>query len=68
MNMKIVANGKDFEIARNSSVSDFLESIGQTPGLVVVERNKQALSPSEANDTRLEDGDSLEIVKIVAGG
>ena len=66
--MTISANGKEFELEANTSLPDFLESIGHKVGLVIVERNKQALSPSEAKDVILEDGDSLEVVRIVAGG
>ncbi len=66
--MNIIANGKSFELADDTTLPNFLESIGRQVGLVVVERNKQALSPSEAEDVVLQDGDSLEIVKIVAGG
>lgn len=66
--MTVTANGKLFEIEGGTSLPDFLESIGQQVGMVVVERNRQALSPSEAAQITLEDGDSLEIVKIVAGG
>lgn len=66
--MKIVANGRSYEVADGASLPAFLESIGQKLGMVVVERNKQALSPSEARATQLADGDRLEIVRIVAGG
>lgn len=66
--MTITANGKSFDLESSTSLSDFLQSIGHQIGLVIVERNKQALSPSEAQDVVLEDGDTLEIVKIVAGG
>ena len=66
--MKIKANGQDFELETGTSLPDFLESIGLKVGLVVVERNKQALSPSEAKHVTLENHDTLEIVKIVAGG
>lgn len=66
--MKIAANGKTFEIATGTKLPAFLEQIGFKAGLVVVERNQEALSPSEAEDTLLQDGDQLEIVKIVAGG
>lgn len=66
--MTITANGKPFEIDPGTALPDFLESIGHKLGLVIVERNQQALSPSEAKDVRLEPGDQLEIVKIVAGG
>lgn len=66
--MKIRANGTDFDVEQDCSLSDFLESIGHRIGMVVVERNREALSPSEAKNTKLQEGDSLEIVKIVAGG
>ena len=66
--MKIVANGKTYEVAEGLSLTAFLESIGQRPGMVVVERNKEALAPSEARAATLADGDRLEIVRIVAGG
>ncbi len=66
--MKITANGKPFELEAETSLPCFLESIGHKVGLVVVERNKEALSPSEMANVILEDRDILEIVKIVAGG
>ncbi len=66
--MKIIANDTEFEIEDACTLPRFLDTIGHQVGLVVVERNREALSPSEAADTILEDGDRLEIVKIVAGG
>ena len=66
--MNISANGKNFELESGTKLPEFLNSIGHKVGLVIVERNKQALSPSEASQVTLEEGDSLEIVKIVAGG
>lgn len=66
--MIITANGKTFDLEPDTPLPDFLQTIGHRVGLVIVERNKQALSPSEAADVVLEEGDHLEIVKIVAGG
>jgi len=66
--MKITANGKEFDIDGNASLPAFLNKIGFEIGMVVVERNQNALTPSEAKATLLENGDRLEIVKIVAGG
>jgi thiamine biosynthesis protein ThiS len=66
--MKIIANDSEFEVSHGCSLPEFLESIGYQLGIVVVERNRQALAPSEATETILEEGDRLEIVKIVAGG
>lgn len=66
--MTITANGKAFEVEPGTTLPAFLDSIGHSVGLVIVERNKNALSPSEATQVTLEQDDTLEIVKIVAGG
>ncbi|RME68830.1 MAG: sulfur carrier protein ThiS [Verrucomicrobia bacterium] len=64
----VTANGREYRIPKNQLLDTFLESVGQKPGLVVVERNGIALTQSEARKTVLEHGDRLEIVRIVAGG
>lgn len=66
--LHITANGEAFEIPLGTPLSAFLEARGQAPGRVVVERNGEALPPSLAAQTTLENGDRLEIVRIVAGG
>lgn len=67
-NVQIVANGKTFNVNEGISLPEFLESINLSIKNVVVERNQIALSPMNAKKTLIEDGDSLEIVRIVAGG
>lgn len=64
----ITANGETYELAAGTTLDAFLESNGQVPAQVVVERNGEALPPSVARQTVLADGDRLEIVRIVAGG
>lgn len=64
----ITANGQRQEVSAGQTLDAFLESVGQKPKLVVVERNGQALTPSEARATVVVHGDVLEIVRIVAGG
>jgi thiamine biosynthesis protein ThiS len=64
----ITANGQRHEIPSGQTLDSFLESVGQKPKLVVVERNGHALTPSEARAAVLAHGDVLEIVRIVAGG
>ena len=67
-NVQIVANGKTFNVNEGISLPEFLKSINLSIKNVVVERNQIALSPMDAKKTLIEDGDSLEIVRIVAGG
>jgi thiamine biosynthesis protein ThiS len=49
-------------------LADFLKRQGWPPHLVAVTRNGLTLAPVETALTTLENGDVLEIVKIVAGG
>lgn len=66
--ISITANGRRYEVPAGQSLDAFLESLGQKPRLVVVERNGRALTPAEARAATLAAGDVLEIVRIVAGG
>ncbi len=63
-----IANGKEYAVDKRTALPHFLESINLSLSNVVIERNKIALSPAEAQKTIIEDGDSLEIARIVAGG
>jgi thiamine biosynthesis protein ThiS len=66
--IEIKANGKPFEIEDNTLLVDFIASIDLAIERVVVEYNKEALTQSEAKQQVLKNGDSLEIIRIVAGG
>jgi len=66
--IRVRANGEDCEIAFGTSLPEFLKSRGQALQRVVVELNGNALSPLEAKGVILNNGDKLEIVRIVAGG
>ena len=64
----IIANGKPIAAATPSTIEYFLVAQGLLPKSVVVEHNGEAVAPSEFPDRTLQDGDRLEIVRIVAGG
>ena len=66
--IKITANGRFFQRPAGEALAEFLKSQGLAPGRVVVERNGMAMSPTEMVGATLENGDVLEIVRIVAGG
>ncbi len=66
--INITANGAVFSVPSDQPLDAFLTELGFVPGLVVVERNLEAVSPGERSAVRLADGDRLEIVRIVAGG
>jgi sulfur carrier protein len=64
----VIANGQVKEATLPCSVQQFLIAQGLLPKSVVVEHNGEAVAPSEFSGRMLNPGDSLEIVKIVAGG
>lgn len=64
----ITANGQPIAANLPCTIEEFLVAQGLLPRSVVVELNGEAVAPSEFPQRRLEAGDRLEIVKIVAGG
>jgi thiamine biosynthesis protein ThiS len=64
----VVANGQQIEAKLPCSIEEFLVAQNLLPRSVVVEHNGEAVAPSEFSTRRLNPGDRLEIVKIVAGG
>jgi sulfur carrier protein len=65
---RVVVNGVSRVIPAGQLLPELLAALGLRAGSVVVERNGAALTPSETSDVRLADGDTLEIVRAVAGG
>lgn len=65
---QIIANGKPVEAKLPCSIEEFLLAQKLLPRSVVVEHNGEAVAPSEFAKRKLNGGDKLEIVKIVAGG
>jgi sulfur carrier protein len=66
--VQVTANGKHYEVEAATSVAEFIRLRGLDPQLVVVERNGEALERARFGDTRLAEGDRLELVRAVAGG
>jgi sulfur carrier protein len=64
----VLANGQPTEALLPCTIEQFLLAQSLLPRSVVVEHNGQAVAPSEFGCRRLQTGDRLEIVRIVAGG
>jgi len=64
----VIANGRSIQAELPCSIEQFLTAQQLLPKSVVVEHNGQAVAPSEFSSRRLQAGDRLEIVTIVAGG
>ena len=66
--ISITANGKTYQLLEGSIIPDFLQTLNLAPKRVAIEHNRNALTPAEMLEQTLNDGDNLEIVKVVAGG
>ena len=67
--MTITLNGKVHEELESPlSVADLLVSLGLAGQPVLVELDLVALRPREFAETMVEDGSTLEIIRIAAGG
>ena len=66
--MKLRVNGKLTELPKATALIDYLHSLGVDPRAVAVEVNEKILVRSEFETTTLEEGDVVEIVRMVGGG
>ena len=65
---RVIANGQAIESELPCTIEEFLRRQNLLPRSVVVEHNGEAVAPSEFGKRQVNEGDQLEIVKIVAGG
>lgn len=65
--MKLVLNGKEREVAA-TQVEELVAELGLPLAAALVEHNGTALLRSEWAATKLQGGDRLEIIRMVAGG
>ena len=66
--MEIRVNGETRPWDHSITVRDLLEALGIRPGAVVVERNLQIVPRERVAEEMVEDGDSIEIIRLVGGG
>jgi sulfur carrier protein len=66
--MKLRLNGELREMAAAATISDLLCSLQLAGKLVLVERNGHAVQRGDFAVTKLAEGDTVEIVRLSAGG
>jgi sulfur carrier protein len=64
----IVVNGEAHQVRPGETVLKLLTGLGQDPRTVAVEHNGEILRRRHLGETRLRNGDHLEIVHFVQGG
>ena len=66
--MTLTINGEDREFVEISTLFDLVAKLGMKPDRVAVELNRELIRRDRWSQTKLSDGDKLEIVHFVGGG
>ena len=67
--MKLTLNGKSHEFAEDvATVSQLIAGLDLGEQPVLVERNGEAVLAREFDSEPVEDGDVIEVIRMVAGG
>lgn len=66
--MKLHLNGDPREYAAGLTLAALIEQLGMKSDRVAVELNREIIPRERWTETRLDDGDRLEIVQFVGGG
>jgi len=67
--MKVTINGSDHEFdVEGASIAHMLDTLGLESKKIAVELNLEIVPKSKFSDTRLQNGDAIEIVQFVGGG
>ena len=61
-------NGRHVELSGPTPLLAYLETLGVSPRAVAVEHNGVIIERSSYEKTKLDDGDVVEIVRMVGGG
>ena len=66
--MNVVINGIPRELPENSTVAQLLQELDLEGKPTAVEVNRKVVPKKELGQTRLQEGDKIEIVSFVGGG
>ena len=66
--MDVLVNGKTASCPEGATLHDLLGQFDLKPETVVVERNRELVPREQFAKTRLEAGDTLEVLQFVGGG
>lgn len=68
MTLALILNGEPRRLEAVENVTDLVAALGLEPRKVAVERNLEIVPRSAYSQTRLADGDRIEIVHFIGGG
>lgn len=66
--MKLTVNGAEKTVADGLTLAQLVRELGLEKNPIAIEVNRQVIPRDRHGETRLADGDRLEIVTLVGGG
>ena len=66
--VNVELNGESKQLENGIDILSMVRSLGLDPGWVVIEHNLNALDRKLWPETRLSEGDQVEIVRFMGGG
>lgn len=66
--MRVELNGESKELSEETTLLALIEQLSLAPERVAIELNREVVRRADWPDTRLNDGDRVEIVHFVGGG
>lgn len=66
--MKLTVNSRAVDVAEGVTLAELVKQLSLEGGPIAVERNREVVPRDRYGETRLAEGDRLEIVTLVGGG
>ncbi len=66
--MRVHLNGEEKQVAEGLTLAALIEQLGMKPDRVAAELNREIVPRERWTETRLREGDRLEVVHFVGGG
>lgn len=66
--MRISLNGKPADVEAGITIKKLLDTKGINPNVVACELNLKIIRRANLENTRLNEGDTLEVIQMIGGG
>jgi sulfur carrier protein len=66
--MKLTVNGEEKSIPEGMTLAQLVQELGLEKNPIAIELNREVVPRARHGETRLREGDRLEIVTLVGGG
>ncbi len=66
--MKVIVNGQSHSVANPQTIDGLVRELKLIPETLLIEHNGTALHREEWQRRAVQDGDKIELIRVVAGG